>query len=416
MDDFTDVVIVGGGAAGVAASARLKKAGVRHLLLEARNRIGGRAHTVMAAGSFPVDLGCGWLHSARQNAWTHIAEGAGVPIDRSRAPWAKSALEINFPASNQSDYHRAFEALERRLTKMAEDEVDHPASTAMVAEDGRWTPLLNAFSGYYNGAPFDKISVQDYAAYEPTEDNWRLPDGYGSLISRFGVGLPVRLETPVTKIEHGSAMLLIHTTEGVVTARSVIIAVPTTVIANGELAFDPPLPKKRDAATALPLGHVNKVFLSLSGAEAFDADTLLYGRTDSEDTGSYTLRPMGRPMIEGFFGGELAGKLEAEPDALGAFAIDEICRALGTGFRERLRPLAHSAWSTDRWSQGAYSHARPGSADMRAVLAEPVESRLFFAGEACSPHAFSTAHGAYETGVAAADAAMLAVQSKPAAT
>ncbi|HVJ02935.1 MAG TPA: FAD-dependent oxidoreductase [Sphingomonas sp.] len=96
-----------------------------------------------------------------------------------------------------------------------------------------------------------------------------------------------------------------------------------------------------------------------------------------------------------------------EAEGLGgaaAFAIDELCKLLGSDWRKRLRLVAGSAWSRDDHIRGGYSHALPGHADVRAVLAAPVDPRIRFAGEACSPTAFSTVHGAYETGIAAAEA------------
>ena len=405
-----DVIVVGAGAAGLAASARLRALGARHLVLEARGRLGGRAHTVLVEGGFAVDLGCGWLHSAKQNEWTQIAERMGVAIDRSPAPWSKPALDLNFPVADQREYRRAFEALEARMeTLAAKQSGDAPASSAIRPEDARWRPLFDAFSGYYNGAAFDDISLKDYAAYQPTEDNWRLPGGYGDLMAHFGADLPIRFDTPVARVEHGGARVKVVTPGGGIEARAVILAVPTTVLAAGALAFDPALPDKVEAAANLPLGHVNKVFLHLSEEEEFAPDSLAYGRTDSRNTGSYTLRPMGRPLIEGFFGGEIAGRLESEPGGLGAFAIEELCSVFGSDFKGRVQFQCESAWSADSWSGGAYSHAKPGYAGMRAVLAAPVDGRLFFAGEATSPHAFSTAHGAYETGVAAANAVVAAL-------
>ena len=96
-----------------------------------------------------------------------------------------------------------------------------------------------------------------------------------------------------------------------------------------------------------------------------------------------------------------------------AFAAEELAHLLGTSFRKRIAPLATSMWGADPWSRGAYSHALPGHAGDRARLAAPVEQRLFFAGEACSAHAYSTAHGAWQTGVAAAEAALAALGLDP---
>ena len=89
-----------------------------------------------------------------------------------------------------------------------------------------------------------------------------------------------------------------------------------------------------------------------------------------------------------------------------AFAADELANILGSDVRKHISPLASTAWQSDPWSRGSYSYALPGHADDRAILAAPVDERLFFAGEATSPNDFSTAHGAYMSGVAAADAAL----------
>ena len=397
------VVIVGAGAAGLGAATRLKAAGVEAVVLEAGSRVGGRAHTVAGPDGVALDLGCGWLHSAGENPLTGIAVERGFAVDRSAAAWTRPALDLNFPADDQRAYRQAFEAFEARLEAAAEGP-DRPASSVFTPADSRWVPLLNAFSGYYNGAPFERISVKDYAAYQPTDDNWRVARGYGALIADLAHGLDVRLSTPVRLITHGPGGVRVSTSRGEIAADAVIVTVSTAVLARGAIGFDPPLPDHVDAAHALPLGHVEKAFLGLTAPDSFPVDGHVYGRTDTAETGSYTLRPLGAPVIKGFFGGDLAAGLESDaPGALTAFAIDELVGLFGSDFRRRLTPLAESRWRSDPYIGGAYSHARVGRADARAVLAGPVERRIWFAGEACSPHAFSTAHGAWGTGFASAD-------------
>jgi monoamine oxidase len=125
------------------------------------------------------------------------------------------------------------------------------------------------------------------------------------------------------------------------------------------------------------------------------------------------VRPFGRAQIEAYFGGRLAAELEAAGDfAFTDFAIGELVGLLGSNFSRRVKPLNLHRWGVDPFSRGSYSYALPGKADCRAELAAPVDDRLFFAGEACSRNDYSTAHGAYLTGVAAAEGAIAARQIK----
>jgi monoamine oxidase len=401
-----DVAVIGAGAAGVGAARRLAGSRLSVVVLEARDRPGGRALTLTGRSGAAIDLGCGWLHSADQNPWVQIAEAAGFIIDKSPPPWTRPRIDVNFSRTAQRAYHKAFEAFEARLAAAA-SEPDRPAAELFDDETAPWRPMLDAFSGYYNGAPFADISVHDYAAYQPTDENWRVMQGYGALIRSQAEALPILYETPLLRLDHGSSPMRLVTATLEIEARAVILAVPPSVLAHEDIRFEPPLPDKLNAAQALPLGHVDKAFLKLANPEAFEPDSLVMGRTDTAETGAYTLRHMGHGLVEAFFGGSLAEGLELEaPGAFAAHAIDELTALFGSSFRRELTPIAESRWGVDPFTRGAYSHARPGQSHMRAELRRPVADRLFFAGEACSPHAFSTAHGAYETGVEAAEAVL----------
>jgi len=173
--------------------------------------------------------------------------------------------------------------------------------------------------------------------------------------------------------------------------------------------FMPALPQKIAAAQGLPLGLDDKLFIALDRADEFDSDVRLFGRTDCAATGAYQFRPLGRPQIEAYFGGKLAAELEANGDgAFFDFAVSELTGRLGSDFRHRVKPIQIHRWGLDPYSLGSYSFALPGFADCRQALAEPVEDRLFFAGEACSVSDFSTVHGAWQTGVMAADQVLAA--------
>ena len=214
---------------------------------------------------------------------------------------------------------------------------------------------------------------------------------------------PLALNCQVTLIDHSGQRLRIETSRGTLTAGKVIVTVPTNLIADQAIRFHPALPAKVDAARGLPLGLADKVMLALDEPTALPSDGSLRGATMRTDMGTYHLRPFGQPCIEGFFGGRFAQALEDAGDgALAAQSIDEIVGFLGNDYRRKLKPLAESRWAHDPFARGSYSHALPGHAGDRAVLAAPVDGRLFFAGEATSPHFFSTAHGARDSGERAA--------------
>jgi monoamine oxidase len=405
-----DVVVIGAGAAGIAAARRLTGTGLVVRVLEARDRVGGRAWTLRRDG-FPLDLGCGWLHSADENEWATIARTLGLAIDETPPPWSRRAHQLNFSAADQEDFADAWDRFDERVTAAAQSARDRPAAECLES-GGRWNALLNALSTYINGVELDRLSVQDFARYHNTGVNWRVEIGYGALMQAYAAGLDVVLDCPATLIDHSGVRVRIETPRGALTARAVIVTVPTTLIASGELRFSPVLPNKQEAAAALPLGLADKVFLRVQQPEHVPVQTRLFGATDRVETGSYHLRPFGAPMIEGYFGGSFARELEeAGEEEFAAFAINQIAALLGNDMRQRLTPIAVSRWHCDPYARGSYSYARVGCSEQRAVLAAPVDDRLFFAGEACSIHDYSTAHGAYRTGVRAAEEAMAALRS-----
>ncbi len=397
-----DVAIIGAGAAGLGAANALKDSGPSVILLEARGRSGGRAHTVMASPEVTFDVGCGWLHSADRNSFVEIAGRLDFAIDKTRPPWREQAFDKAFPPAERADFIRALDAFYDRAEQAAQAGRD--AAASLCLEPGnRWNPMIDAISTYVNGCELDQVSISDMDAYEDTEINWRVRRGYGALVAAYGTACPLALNCAVTLIDHSGKRVRIETSQGTLTAAQVIVTVPTSLIADETIRFHPPLPAKVDAARGLPLGLADKVTLALAEPEALPTDGNLRGATMRTDMGTYHLRPFGQPCIEGFFGGRFAQALEDAGDgALAAQSIDEIVAFLGSDFRRRLKPLAESRWAHDPFARGSYSHALPGHAGDRAVLAAPVDGRLFFAGEATSPEFFSTAHGARDSGERAA--------------
>jgi monoamine oxidase len=398
-----DAIVVGAGAAGLAAARRLVDAGLSVMVLEARRRIGGRAWTVADLTPYPLDLGCHWLHSADRNPWTGIAEASGFTIDRSPPPWDEQAHGVGFTPEEQAAFGEVWDGFYKRLHEAAAMAEDRAASS-LLDPAGRWSNLIGAVSTYVNGVELERLSVQDHARYEDSGINWRVVEGYGRLVASYGSSLPVTLDCEVTAIDRSGARLRAETSRGSVDARAAIITVPTAALAREEIRFNPPLPEKIEAAAGLPLGLADKVTLAFDEPDLLPPDSHLFARTDRVRTGSYHVRPLGRPSIEGYFGGALAEALEAGgSSAFEAFAVDELASLLGSDIRRHLRLVAATSWGQDPYARGSYSYALPGRSADRLTLGEPVEDRIAFAGEACSATRYSTAHGAYVSGRSAAE-------------
>jgi monoamine oxidase len=205
-------------------------------------------------------------------------------------------------------------------------------------------------------------------------------------------------------IDHRGKRVAIETALGTVMADAVIVTVPTPLIAAQGIRFRPELTDKASAALVLPLGLADKLVMAVDTPGLLPMDGHLIGNPNRTATGSYHLRPFGRPLIEGFFGGRLAHELEAAgPARFSTSSSLSLSNCSAAAFALACAHSPKTAWGRDPFARGSYSYALPGHADARATLATPLDGRVFFAGEACSPYDFTTAHGAYLTGIEAAD-------------
>ena len=405
-----DVAVIGAGSAGIAAGRRLAAAkGVSAVVLEARERVGGRTWTIDKNG-YPLDLGGEWLHSADRNVLAGVAQGMGFALYHRRPDWTTRLGNSGATEAEQADWIAAREAFRAARHRAAGEDEDR-ACSALLPSGGRWNTLLNATSTWGNAVELDKISVKDNDRYEDSGVNWRVERGYGTLLTTLAAELPIAFGAPVSRIDHRGRDIVIDCACGRVRARKAIVTVPTAILAREAVVFDPVLPAKLDAANGLPLGLANKLFFSFTGRmDDLDetGDIFLVGSTTRLQTMNYQARPFGRPIIQCFFGGEFAAGLERDGGlpAMAAFATDELAGLRGNAIRKELTPLAASSWRADPFARGSYSYAKPGHADDRAVLAAPVDNRIFFAGEATSLNFFSTVHGAWESGIRAAEEAL----------
>lgn len=404
-----DVAVIGAGAAGLSAGRLLAaEPGLSVLVIEAKDRVGGRAHTVpMAGASVPLDRGCHWLHAAHGNPWTRIAESMGFAVERTDAPWCAGIGWSSLSPAEGRDFDDAATAFEQRAEAAVAAGEDGPLSS-LIEPRARWRPLLDAVSTYVSGAELDRVSFRDQVLYQPGDGpDWRVLEGLGALVAAYGAPAPVLLDTPVRTIDHGGReRIILETDRGRLAARAVVVTVATDVIAAGGLSFSPDLPDKRAAADRLPLGLADKVFFRVEPGADLPLGGYVLGDPYRAETAGHHIRPLGRPMIESFYGGPLARVLQGSEAAAVAYMLDEIAGHFGSAVRSKLTPVLVTRWGREAHIGGSYAYAKPGSADARARLAAPVDDRIFFAGEACSAAAFTTVKGAHETGIAAARAVL----------
>lgn len=411
----TDIAIVGAGVAGLAAAKRIRAAGRSVRVLEARDRIGGRALTDTDSLGVAWDRGCHWLHSADTNPFTAIADALGFTYKTTVTPrrlwlgdrWAADAELAELDAVVAERFGAVTEAGRAGRDVAAAD---------VLPRDDTWAPLVAQWLAALSGADPDRLSTLDDARYADSPANWPVGEGYGALVAAWGRDVPVARGTPVTALDWRAAdHVRLATPAGDLRARQVIVTVPTSVLAAGGIAFTPDLPPAHaEALAAVPLGGANKV------AIRFDRDVFGTGmchmtsQPHAPEGMSFQLRPFGRDLAIGYLGGRYAAEMEAAgPEAMAARALDILSDAFGGTVRRHVAGWATTGWSLDPLSRGGYSIALPGEAAKRPVLTAPIGDRVRLAGEACSLDAFGTANGAHASGEAAAAAALAALTARP---
>ncbi len=389
-----DVAVIGAGAAGIAAARQLQAAGLSTVILEARDRVGGRAHTNVAHFGFPVDIGAAWLHFADENPLTGYAQRNGFDVIETRPDWGR---RVGRDLPQPGELKAWQDAMERNDAAIdAAGRAARDVSVASLLPQDRFRERYEALLGWAVGAESDRLSALYYSRYADAYDNWAVREGFGAVVEHASRGLDIRLESAVDVIEWGAATLAVRSRAGTLHARAIIVTVPPGVLAQERIRFEPALPGAyREAFAQLPLGIVDKVFLEVDPvALPFEGTVHTIGSGDTRRTASYQFRPAGQPAIMAFFGGRLAAELE-DDDGFEAFAREELGKVFGAQLTRGIRRSLSSRWGADPFALGSYSVALPGGAWAREQLATPVTPTLHFAGEACSLSHFGTGLGAW---------------------
>lgn len=394
----TDVIIIGAGVAGISAARQLKAAGIRTLILEARDRIGGRVLTDTQTLGRKFDRGPYWLHNKATNPLVPLARTAGTALIESSYE-NSNIFDQGVPSTNPSwkDATEAATAWEMRQLLPFARRMDRALGATLPNPSPAQRHVANIFAVEMGEDP-NLVSLQGYYSLEAGED--LIPAaGMGPLVKGLANGLEVRLSSPVSTLRWDSAHgVTAIGSFGQVTARKVIITVPTGVLASGVIRFDPALPSVKQTALAnLPMGALEKVAMVLSAPMP---DLPEYALSNSHiQQGHYhaLLSAPDKAMITALIPGPVSRALHGEgPAALEAFALDVLKNVIGT--QVRVQALSSTNWQGDSLALGSYPHQTVGHYNARKIYSQPVEDRLFFAGDGGDDPLAVTVGGAWRQG------------------
>lgn len=401
-----EVVVIGAGGAGIAAAHRLQALGFSVLVVEASDRIGGRAFTESETFGFPFDHGCAWLQGPEDLPYIKAARSAGFTlIDHDDPP---AALFSDGKPATPDDLERYDEASSHLRQLLASHTGDAAASTLLGISDRWMAAAVTWLSAMDHGVDLAELSSADVAVYGAYSVNALVMEGLGSLVEQFAKGLPVQTGTIVTGVDWSGKGVTVRTQKGDIRAQAVIVTVSTGVISARKIRFTPDLPfEVWHAFDDLPMGLLTKIALQTDGARFGLPENAFVTRAIDDPLPAkaafFLSFPFGYDLCVGFAGGSRAWEIEkAGEEAAIAFATDQLASMLGSNVRRHIRRGRMTNWGSNPWTLGAYAAARPGRHKARAMLSNPLGDRVFFAGEAMGGAYPALLSGAHISGEAAA--------------
>lgn len=398
-----DVIVVGAGAAGVGAGLALLRQGKDFLILEAKDRGGGRAHSDSQSLGRIWDHGCHWFHSASINPLRNLALKLDHPFVDAPRPYGEW-LWRDGAFADPHHYEADLQSLAERMTAQSRASGDTALATLLDVSSPWHAAIRHDMALTYSQEPED-ISVADGNAFNDTGENTPVAGGYGNLVARLARLLPIRLSLPVTAVTVTANAVRLATAEGELEARQVIVAVPQRVLERGLIKFSPRLPQDiTEAIENLPMGWFEKAGFAFDApvfGDKEDSGVEILARIAGEDWPTpVQISPGLKPIAICHIAGHRARDLAADERI--ALCEEALVQCFGSGIGKHVTRRATSAWASDPYIGGAYSCARPGMSGVRRRFHDAVHERIQFAGEHTSTDAMATAHGAFLSGHAAA--------------
>ena len=409
-----EVIVVGAGIAGISAAKILDKNNISNIVIEANNQLGGRARKANKSFGSWFDMGCSYLHEGEINPLTSIAESLKVPINYENGDF------FSIEKTKYLRRNKPFLSKKNHLLKKSHDKfLKNLNFYKYKVEDSSLSSCLNICDPYYpilfdyltglNGIEANLVSAVDFASVNDGKD-FIIESGLANLIDKWAKGINSILNTPVTQINWEKDYIEIYTQSKKYICKSVLLTVSNGILQNEDITFIPQLPNyKIQAIHNLPMGILNKIGVLFKQGTFKENDIGWYvALTDANDNDksqiiSFEIRKREKEHMIFFFGGEKGLDVENFPDKYYKIITAFIKNQFGNLIENNIIEIIHTSWGKDPFTKGSYSFALPGHSSERELLKKSLEKKVYFAGEATIKSYYGTCHGAYISGVNAAN-------------
>jgi monoamine oxidase len=404
-----DIVVIGAGAAGIAAARRIQAANRKVIVVEAAGQIGGRCLTDTATFEVPFDRGARWLHNPDTNPMIRLARNAGLDVSATPLGQKIRIGQRNARAGETEEFLAALVRANRAIDDASRGKADASCASVLPKDLGDWAGTAEFVLGANaTGKDLRDVSVMDKIRAQERNAAIGCRQGLGVLVARLGEQIPLALSTPASQISWSGRDVAVETPAGRIAARAAIVTVSSSVLAAGNIKFTPEIPRRQlDAAAKLSLGSYDRIALQLPGNPlGLGRDDVMIEQSNSTRTALLFANIGGSSLcaidVAGSFGRDLSGQGEK---AMIAFAVEWLTRLFGSEVAAAVRKSSATRWNASPFTLGAMSVALPGGQPSRKILTEPIGC-MFLAGEATHETLWGTVDGAWESGELAAEAAL----------
>lgn len=409
------IIIIGAGISGLAAGKKLQESGYEVVILEARNRVGGRIWTDRSTGK-ALDLGASWIHGITGNPITELANKIDAPLTDlfdydDTSTFDADGKEDPLTSAQEEIFTDVFAQFAESVTAgntnaSVQDVVDEAVRQGALNDFGTraLNSLINTIKEHeYAGGASELSQIGTEEGADTAGGDVLFPDGFDAITNFLAIGLNIQTETIVQSVTYDVNGVTVGTNKGTHNGDRVIVTVPLGVLKSGDIVFNPPLPSdKLNAISSLGSGVLNKVWLEFPSV--FWENTAVHNFF-SMPKGHFNEwvnwhKATGNTYLLGFNAAEYGLETESMSDEdIVAEAMTVLRTMWGTDIPEPTNQVI-TRWNSDPFARGAYSFIKVGStiAD-RATLAKSVSDRVFFAGEATDTDNAATTNGAYNSGL-----------------